>query len=674
MKKNRVRLTLIILILCLGQPSVFGVNKSYEFLDTETFLEMETIRSPMISPNGKHIIFVRGWVDKMNDRFSSNLWIVDSEGIRVRELTHGSGNDFSPVWSPDGKKIAFLSDRDGTTQIHVLFFDTREVAQLTHLERTPSDLSWSPDGKMIAFALFVPDKRPVLSVKPPKFPKGAKLAEPPVIVDRLAWRSDGRGFLPKGHTHIFVIDAELGGTPGKLTSGDYSHRDPQWSHDGKKIFFSAVRKPDAEYLRGDSEIYSVDLGTHEIMALTDRKGPDREARISPDGQWIVYTGHNSTHNFGNISNLYLMDVNGGKKRVLDDDPPDSPSSVNWAPDSSGIYYLMGEKGESNLCFISVDGNKKKITEGIQYLSGLSIAGNGQVAAVRSTFYKPGDLVIFDLNESSRMKKLVDVNEDVLAHVKLGEVEEMWFKSHDGLELQGWLIKPVEFDPSKKYPLVLCIHGGPVAMFSVSFSWSWQNFAASGYAVFYMNPRGSTGYGQDFVDGIKYFYPGKDFDDLMTGVDAVIAKGFIDEENLFVCGGSGGGTLTLWSVGHTDRFRAAVALRPVTNWHSLAGTTDRPVAYYHHRKLPWEDPMEYALRSPLHYVSKVTTPTMIMTGEADLRTPMSQSEEYYRALKMLKKETLLVRVPGEFHRWRRPSHRILQQLYLRAWFEKYMVKR
>jgi dipeptidyl aminopeptidase/acylaminoacyl peptidase len=211
------------------------------------------------------------------------------------------------------------------------------------------------------------------------------------------------------------------------------------------------------------------------------------------------------------------------------------------------------------------------------------------------------------------------------------------------------------------------------MYSVAWNWAFQNFAANGYAVLYTNPRGSTGYGQDFVNGIQYSYPGKDYDDLMAGVDAAIAKGFIDEKNLFVCGGSGGGVLTAWVVGHTDRFAAAVSMRPVINWHSFVGTTDGPNWYYQFKKYPWEDPMEFAARSPLNYVANVKTPTMVMTGEADLRTPMGQSEEYYRALKMLKKETMLVRMPDEYHGWRRPSHQLLQQLYLQAWFEKHMRK-
>jgi dipeptidyl aminopeptidase/acylaminoacyl peptidase len=288
----------------------------------------------------------------------------------------------------------------------------------------------------------------------------------------------------------------------------------------------------------------------------------------------------------------------------------------------------------------------------------------------SDFYRPGYLVTMNLSAPARVTELVDVNSDVLEGLKLGQAEELWYTSSDGLDVQGWLIKPADFDPARKYPLLLWIHGGPWSMYSVGFNWAFQNFSAEGYAMLYTNPRGSTGYGQDFVNGIQYSYPGKDYDDLMAGVDAALAKGWVDEKNLFVCGGSGGGVLTAWIVGHTDRFAAAVSMRPVINWHSFVGTTDGASWYDQFQKFPWEDPMEFAVRSPLHYVANVTTPTMVMTGEADLRTPISQSEEYYRALKRLKKETLFVRVPGEYHGWRRPSHRLLQQLYLQAWFEKF----
>jgi dipeptidyl aminopeptidase/acylaminoacyl peptidase len=323
-----------------------------------------------------------------------------------------------------------------------------------------------------------------------------------------------------------------------------------------------------------------------------------------------------------------MHVSGDNKRTLAMNLPSSPQDVEWAPDGSGVYYSMQEVGQQNTYFVPVAGGPKKVTEGVHLINSVSIANNGRAAAVRSSAKEPGTLVTFDIkNPGSTMRKLLDVNEDVLQGVKLADIEEMWYTAPDGLKVQGWLMKPINFDPNKKYPMVLWIHGGPWSMYTVGWNWAWQNWAANGYAVLYTNPRGSTGYGQDFVNGIQYSYPGKDYDDLMAGVDAALAKGFVDKDNLFVCGGSGGGVLTAWIVGHTDRFRAAVSMRPVINWHSFVGTTDGASWYNQFKKYPWEDPMEYAVRSPLHYVGNVKTPTMVMTGEADLRTPMSQSEEY-----------------------------------------------
>ena len=672
--KNRLITGLALGLLAVSSLSLNGQDKkTNKLLDVETFMEMESAGSPAISPDGKNIIFTRTWVDRPNDRSNSSLWITDFEGKRVRELTSGNWQDSSPAWSPDGRKIAFISDRDGTSQIQVLWLDTREVAQLTHVDNPPQSLAWSPDGKSLAFTMFIADEKPVLKVELPPRPKGAKWADPAIIIDRLSWRSDGRGPLPKGYSQIFVIDAELGGTPRQVTSGDYSHGDPEWSADGQRIFFSGIRKPDAEYQENDSEVYVVDLKTLEIKALTDRKGPDYGPVVSPDGKWIAYTGYDDKDYTSHLSDMYLMDTAGGSKRTLCGHLPNSPGDICWAEDGSGVYYLMAEKGESNFYFVSVDGKIRKVTSGVQYIAGLSVSRTGRAAAVVSTFYQPGAIATFTLLKPAEIKTIVDVNTDLLDGIKLGEVEELWYKSSDGWDIQGWLIKPAEFDPAKKYPLLLWIHGGPWAMYNVAFNWEWQNFAAKGYAVLYTNPRGSTGYGQDFVNGIQHSYPGKDFDDLMAGVDTALAKGFIDKDNLFVCGGSGGGVLTAWIVGHTDRFRAAVSMRPVINWHSFVGTTDGHMWYRQFKKYPWEDPLEYAVRSPLHYVANVTTPTMVMTGEADLRTPIGQSEEYYRALKLLKKDTLLVRMPEEYHGWRRPSHRLLQQLYLMAWFEKYRVK-
>jgi dipeptidyl aminopeptidase/acylaminoacyl peptidase len=664
----RVYFALLALILFAPQP--MSAQPRARVLDDTTFMDMERVSGPAIAPDGKQIVFTRGWIDKMRDQSRSNLWIVDSEGSRVRELTNGAWRDSDAVWAPDSQRVAFLSDRGGSNQLHVLWVGSGEVAQLTHLQRAPSGIRWSPDGRWIAFTSVVPDEDPILAIKLPARPRGAEWARGATVVDRGSWARDGVGQVEKGFTQVFVIDARLGGTPRQITEGKYNHSNPEWSADGATIYVSGIRKPDAEFLRGDSEIYAVDVKTLAVKTLTNRGGPDDNPAVSPDGKRIAYTGHDEKNFTRHVSHLYLMNADGSGSRLWAGNLADSPGELTWAPDNSGIYYTVGERGVDNIYFVPVTGAPRKLTNDVQTLGGLSIARTGQVATVRSTFHQPGHLVTFPLTNPASVKTLVDVNSDVLEGVRLGEVEELWFTAKDGVKAQGWLVKPVDFDPKKKYPMVLWIHGGPWSMYNVGFNWGYQNFAAKGYAVLYTNPRGSTGYGQEFVNGIQYSYPGKDYDDLMAGVDAAIAKGFIDERNLFVCGGSGGGVLTAWIVGHTNRFAAAVSMRPVINWHSFVGTTDGVGWYRQFEKYPWEDPTDYVKRSPLTYVGNVTTPTMLMTGEEDLRTPMGQSEEFYRALKMLKKETLLVRMPDEFHGWRRPSRQLSQQLYLQAWFEKH----
>jgi len=643
------------------------------YLDKSTFFDMESVSSPRISPDGSTVLFSRGYVDIMRDQNRSNLWLIGIDGTRLRQLTDGDWSDSSPVWSPDGARIAFLSDRSGSTQLHVMWADTREQLQLTHLSRSPGSITWSPDGRQIAFTNFVPDTSSPLPVRLPPVPRGAQLAPRETLVDSGSWARDGSGPSPRGYTHLFVVDAIVGGTPRQITSGDYNHSGPAWSADGRTIYLSGIRKPDAEYEMGDSEIYAVDLATLEIRPLTDREGPDSGPEPSPDGRWIAYTGYDDQKFTRHLSNLYLMDAAGNRKRAWVSNLPSSPGNIVWAPDGSGVYYSMEQEGEENTWFAPADQglSPRPVTSGVHVLSAVSFAKNGQAAGVLSNVARPGVLVAFSTANPGEMRELVDVNADVLGDRLVAEAEEIRTTSADGLEVQGWLMKPADFDPAKKYPMVLWIHGGPWSMYDVSFNWAWQNFAANGYAVLWMNPRGSTGYGQDFVNGIQYSYPGRDYDDLMASVDAAIAKGFIDPENLFVCGGSGGGVLTAWIVGHTDRFRAAVSMRPVINWHSFVGTTDGTGWYRQFEKYPWEDPSDFFKRSPLSYVANVTTPTMLMTGTADLRTPISQTEEYYRALKMVRKaDTLMVRMPDEYHGWRRPSHRLLQQLYLMAWFEKY----
>jgi len=441
------------LLLSTAPSPAAGMQQEGKLLDTDTFLEMESVGSPEISPDGQYILFTRGSVDKMNDRSQSDLMIMDLATRRVRELTTGSFNVSSPTWSPDGSKIAFISDRSGTSQIHMMWLDTRETIQLTNLDRAPGGIRWSPDGSRISFTMFIPDTGSPLTIKMPSFPRGANLAAPAVVEDRSAWESDGRGYNPKGATQIFIVDAELGGTPRQITSGDQSHSNPQWSPDGSKLYFSGDLIPEEGYEPSNSEVHVIDLATLEITTLTDRLGPDNGPLPSPDGRLIAYTGYDENDNYSNLSSLYLMGSDGSNARLLAGDLPNSPSDITWARDGSGLYYTMGEEGSSNLYFVSTAGAIRAVTEGVHYISGISIAENGTVAATNSTFYRPSYLITFDVDRPDRITTLVDFNDDVLDGTTLGQVEEIWTESSDGLRVQGWLMKPANFEEGKKYPMV-----------------------------------------------------------------------------------------------------------------------------------------------------------------------------------------------------------------------------
>ena len=445
MTKKTLFLVLVALATLLAFRSPLVAQSRSNVLDKDTFFDMESIGGVNISPDGKQIVFSRSWVDKLKDQYRSTLWIVDVDGGRVRELTTGNRSDSSPVWSPDGKRIAFLSDRDGTNQLHVMWIDTREIAQLTRLEYAPGNIRWSPDGKWIAYTAFIPDNDPILNVKLPERPRGAEWARPAVIVDRLQWGADGRGPVPRGFSHAFVIDAILGGTARQITTGKFNHNSPEWSSDGRTIYVAGLRKPDAEYLRNDFEIYAIDLATLGVKALTDRIGPDANPTVSPKGDWIAYTGYDDKKFTSHVSSIYLMDKSGGAKRLWVGGLMSSPQIVNWALDGSGLYYSVEEKGSSHVYFAPVSGAPKKVTDGVHMLNGLSFSDTGQAAAVRTTFTRPGTLVTFNLRNPSAMKELVDINQDVLEGKKLGEAEELWYTSKDGLKVQGWLIKPANYE-------------------------------------------------------------------------------------------------------------------------------------------------------------------------------------------------------------------------------------
>ena len=643
-----------------------------ERLTLDLYLELETVSDPRISPDGKQIVYTRGWIDKMNDKRESSLWIMNADGSRNRFLAKGS----NARWSPNGDRLAYLADGDPKgTQVHVRWMDADgATSQVTRVEQSPSDLEWSPDGSLLSFSMLV-EQKTKWDVKMPKKPEGAKWTEEPKIVERLNYRRDGRGFTDEGYRHIFIVPA-AGGTPRQLTSGNYDHTGGTWTPDARTIVFSGQRTDDYQWR--ESDIYAVDASSGAGQAntarqLTTRKGPDQSPVISPDGKRIAYTGYDWTKDTWVDAKVYVMNSDGSNARLVSGDWDRSPQGLRWSADGSGLYFTAQSEGSQNLYHLSLapGGKVVPVTTGTHLLAVSDVSSSGIAVGTLTSAHKPPDIVSLEVKNGKAIKQLTAVNDDILAGKKLGAVTEMWYTAPDGLKIQGWYLTPPDFDPARKYPMQLHIHGGPHSMYGVGFNYGWQEHAANGYVILYTNPRGSTGYGSKFGNEIMRAYPSKDYDDLMAGVDALVAKGFVDAQNMFVTGCSGGGVLTAWIVGHTDRFAAASANCPVTDWLSFVGTTDGASWYYNFEKLPWEDPSEHLRRSPLTYVGNVKTPTMLMTGVKDLRTPIPQTEQFYSALKLRKIPTAMVRFNEEWHgTTSKPSNFVRTQLYLRRWFEQW----
>lgn len=660
--------------------SLFAIQEELDpalFQPVDVF-QLEVAQDPQISPDGSRVAYVRQAMDVMIDRALSSIWVVDTQGDRHRPLVQGA---HTPRWSPSGDRLAYLkADKKRGVELHMRWMDTGQSAMLTNLPESPGSITWSPDGKSLAFSMFVPEKAKPLVTAPSK-PEGAEWAPAPKVIERLDYRSDGGGYLETGFEHLFVLSAE-GGTPRQLTSGDFDHSGPlSFSPDASDIVFSANRLEDAEYQPIRSELWTVRVADGELRQLTDRLGPDSSPTWSADGRRIAYLGYDDQkmgyHNRG----VYVMEVASGDIRHIGSSIDRSIDSVRWLGNASDrLVVTMDSRGMRQLVVMGLDEDMDMLATdvggtslGRPYTSGgFSVANDGRIAYTRGTPLRPAEVAI--VGEDLGRQQLTELNEDLFGHKRLGQVEELvWRSSVGDHDIQGWLVTPPDFDPQKQYPLILEIHGGPFAAYGPHFAAEIQLFAAAGYVVLYANPRGSTSYGFDFANEIHHNYPNQDYDDLMSGVDAAIAKGFVDPERLYVTGGSGGGVLTAWIVGKTDRFKAAVSAKPVINWTSTVLTTDIGafMPEYWFEKQPWEDPEHYWKRSPLSLVGNVTTPTMLLTGEEDHRTPMPESEQYYQALKLRKIDSALVRIPGASHGIaRRPSNLIAKVQHILAWFERY----
>ena len=669
MIRTTVALSFVLLLL-VGFPDLaIAQGDDIRPLSLEHYMDMESVSNPQISPDGSQIVYTRGWIDKVSDSRKSSLWVMDADGSKNRHLVDGGGAQ----WSPAGTRILYTAPGEPSgSQIFVRWMDPEgAISQITRLENGPSNARWSPDGRSIAFTSRVDDRADFAGVQLPRRPDGANWTREPKVVERLRYKRDRAGYIDTGWTHLFVVPAE-GGSARQLTDGEWNHSGVVWSHDGGEIYFTSHRAEDWDRPenRQESEIYAVSVSTRMIRQLTDHPGGDSGPVPSPDGRLIAYVSRDEHRDSYRNQRIFVMSTDGSGSRAISGDYDRQSGGLYWAPDGSGLYFSVRREGYQSLHFVSVNGGVTQLTEGEQLLTLSSFSDDGTAVGTIASAHEPGDLYRFDLSSPDDVMRLTEVNADVLHGVTLGEVEEIWYES-EPFDVQGWIVKPPDFDASRKYPLILAIHGGPHSMYNGAFNFAFQEHAANGYVVLYTNPRGSTGYGTDFANAINHNYPGIDMQDLMRGVDVALGTGYVDASNLFVYGCSGGGILTTYIVGNTDRFTAASANCPIVNWMSAMGTSDIGDVTRRFERPFWEDVEEWIDRSSIFYVENVTTPTMLMTGENDLRTPMGQTEEFYQALQYLDVPTVMVRFQGEWHgTTSKPSNFMRTQLYLRKWFRKW----
>lgn len=649
------------------------------------YLDFEGVSNPQISPDGTTILYARQSIDKLKDKRASKLWLMEADGSRARQLMDGGAG----LWSPDGTQIAFVkADSNDKPQIFVRFMDSEGLeTQVTTFEHGARSMAWSPDGSQIAFVARVPLKDK-WSVTLPGRPEGAKWTKDPVVIDTLHYRQDRVGYNNSGYDHIFVVPA-TGGTPRQLTDGEWNVGQRglgviagsprlEWSPDGQTIAFDGPAKPVENPHWFESHINLVSVATGEVTTLTPGTGVYGDPAFSPDGNTIAFSGYPEHNTSYPVPNLYTVKVDGSDMTTLAEDMSDGPSSLMWSPNGREIYFTRNDRGARNVHAINMRGAIRNITEGMQSVNLSNMSDRGALALTFSRSDLPGAVaVIANSSRAAELRPLTDVNADILYGKTLGRVEEVWYdatsEGGESARVQGWIVYPPNYSEGESYPLMLSIHGGPHAMSDSSFNFTFQEFAARGYVVLYTNPRGSTGYGSEFANAIRHRYPGPvDYADLMAGVDLVVDRGIADPDRLFVTGCSGGGVLTTWVISQTDRFKAAAALCPVTNWIGMSGTTDVVGWLYNFFPKPfWEDPQPWLDHSTIMQVGSVSTPTLLMTGTKDLRTPIGEAEEYFAALKIRDVPTRLVPMVDEYHGTRSiPSNYLRTSLMMRKWFDEY----
>ncbi len=671
-----LRFLFLLFLLFLWQPTK-AQKKFFSYTD---IFDLEYVSDPQISPNGDWAVYRRMAFDIMEDKVSGNLWMIKTDGSKHQKLTSREVSESNPRWSPQGDRLAFVSSTNEGSEIYIHWIASGKIAKVTQLPFSPSALTWSPNGQQLAFSMNVEKEPPVLA-KMPKKPKDAKWAEKPRITDRLYHEADGRGYIDPGFNHIFMIPAD-GGAPRQLTSGDFHHRGTlSWSKDGQRIYFSGNRNKDWEYDFRNSEIYSVGVYDGEIKALTDRDGPDGHPMVSPDGTKIAYISVEDKRQAYQVRKVHIMNKDGSDQKEISQDLDRTVSDLVWDSKGNGLYFSYDDKGNTKIAHLALNGKVTKLADnmggtsiGRPYAGGsFSVSENGTIAFTQTRPEYPSELAVLK-SKAKTPARITSLNRALLDFRNLGKVDEIWYtSSFDQRDIQGWVVYPPNYDASKKYPFLVENHGGPILNYGDRFSAEMQLYAAAGYIVFYPNPRGSTGYGEEFANLLYRNYPGEDYNDVMDGVDYCIQKGIAHENQLFVTGGSAGGIMSAWMIGKNNRFEAAVVAKPVMNWISKTLVADNYFRYANNRYpgQPWESFETYWKFSPISLVGNVETPTMVLVGMDDLRTPPSEAKQLYHALKLRKIPTVLVEIPNASHGiTNRPSNLITKIAHTLAWFQKY----
>lgn len=661
----------------------------------EDLLKLIFVSYPDLSPCGKRVSYVRTHIDEKASEYCSNIFMSDAAGAEQRQLTFGKKHDNSPRFSPDGNMLAFISDRSGERQIWVLdLVHGGEARQVTDLRYGATGPVWSPDGTKLAFtSRFTAGEDPDVlhKVRTPKEKEEEEKnrREAPLVVERLRYKSnDAMGFVDGKTSHLWVVDAS-GGTPMCLTDGDFDHSSPEWSPDGTTIAFSANRDRDTDINPSYADIYSVPATGGTIKRLTETVGPATSPKYSPCGSKIAYVGHLAEYLGATLARVWIVDADGGEPISLTDDFDNTVGDTTgcdsrygapgealiFSPEGDKVFFLASDRGSTHLFSVPSGGGKvEQITQGKRHVQGISsrFAANSLVFT-SATLLHPANVYL--LNGPSEMK-LTDWNEAWLSEVELSEPAEFWYKGVDGWDVHGWLMKPFGFEDGKQYPLIMQIHGGPHTQYGFSFFHEYQMLAALGYGVLFTNPRGSHGYGQKFVDAVRGDYGGNDYGDLMEGIEYAAELPWVDSERIGVTGGSYGGFMTNWMVGHTDRFKAAVTQRSISNWTSFYGVSD--IGYYFTEYevggTPWHDTAMMLKHSPLSYVKNMSTPLLIIHSEQDMRCPIEQAEQLFIFLKRLDVKTRLVRFPGANHdlsRNGKPKLRLERLRHIAEWFAEHL---